>query len=746
MHPEVHDDKSRAMKEKIKGAESFEDGLAMWKKSLEKQVKADGFQQAWVDHWRALKTLHKQHVQTKHDQEKRDAKDTVYQALNSVAAMHMKLHAAPSGKAPAAGALSAATTSSAPGAGPEASPSPKAKAKKDGKNGIAATATPPTAGASPALGRAISPSIKDAVAAVASTMTPEEVKSSLKDVVEFDGKPVEYLLNEKFMNWGETVHNKPLVTFVPKTRKGVQSLVRWSIAHQKRVRCSGYRHTWTDLYSETDQVLVSMLPLDQATHIPVLKSVPIKPYEDSLYGVTIKKTWDENGVKHCAARIGASTTNDQFRMWCLDKTQDGGNWNWTIPLNVIMVEITWGGSNAPICHGAGIKNKTLSDLVLEIEFVNPKGEFQTVSDPELLKAAAGAFGLFGVVTAVTLKLDQMTYANMVPQKIPTVLTIPPPAGVKVPSDLTKKVKPTDAQLKKAWADFVAHVEQDYYSEWFWFPFQEECWVNCWKNDGKKENAKTISDWSVLSQNIQGMLGNAFNVTLGSLSPWLQTWLLSWSAMTVLPTATPEKPATVPLIEALHFRRGIQNMRVVDMELEIPIPAGPDGKPDWTICQKAWWAVISATYNHRDKNQYPLRVALEMRIMADSNIYMAPQRGNTLGTCSIEILTTPQTEESLWHSFMQEIADIWNSYTDLDGVRLNTRSHWAKQWQELQIGGKKAAEFYRTEVYPRPIHEFRKTARKIAASAGYKLRHMQRTFSNSLLDDMFFHKETHPESQ
>ena len=44
-----------------------------------------------------------------------------------------------------------------------------------------------------------------------------------------------------------------------------------------------------------------------------------------------------------------------------------------------MVEITWGGSNSPICHGAGLRNQTLSDLVTEIEFVNAKGELQTVN-------------------------------------------------------------------------------------------------------------------------------------------------------------------------------------------------------------------------------------------------------------------------------------------------------------------------------------------------------------------------------
>ena len=93
---------------------------------------------------------------------------------------------------------------------------------------------------------------------------------------------------------------------------------------------------------------------------------------------------EEDGVTKALCRIGAATTNEQFRRWCLDER--GGDWAWTVPLNVIMVEITWGGSNAPICHGAGLRNRTLSDLVTEVEFVNARGELQTVSRP---RAAEG---------------------------------------------------------------------------------------------------------------------------------------------------------------------------------------------------------------------------------------------------------------------------------------------------------------------------------------------------------------------
>lgn len=60
-----------------------------------------------------------------------------------------------------------------------------------------------------------------------------------------------------------------------------------------------------------------------------------------------------------------------------------------------MIRITFGGANAPICHGAGITHKTLSDLVREIEYVDANGKVQKVSDPEKIKAAAGSFGLLG---------------------------------------------------------------------------------------------------------------------------------------------------------------------------------------------------------------------------------------------------------------------------------------------------------------------------------------------------------------
>ena len=75
----------------------------------------------------------------------------------------------------------------------------------------------------------------------------------------------------------------------------------------------------------------------------------------------------------------------------------------------------------------------------------------------------------------------------------------------------------------------------------------------------------------------------------------------------------------------------------------------------------------------------MRMPLEMRIMGGSDVTMAPQARNTLGTCSIEILTL-QTCKDIWIPFAQEVLDLWMDYKDPDtGKLLNIRPHWAKEW-------------------------------------------------------------------
>ena len=65
-------------------------------------------------------------------------------------------------------------------------------------------------------------------------------------------------------------------------------------------------------------------------------------------------------------------------------------------------------------------------VYLKIEFVNALGQLQIVDDPELLRSISGAFGLMGVVTAITFKMDRMTFAKYHPKKTQMVDSIPRP--------------------------------------------------------------------------------------------------------------------------------------------------------------------------------------------------------------------------------------------------------------------------------------------------------------------------------
>jgi hypothetical protein len=124
------------------------------------------------------------------------------------------------------------------------------------------------------------------------------------------------------------------VTAIPRTKVGICNLVKWAVVNGKKVRVSGYRHTWGNLYGADDGVLISLLPLDVVEDLPA--SEPAIAPQDQLQGIEVIGTVTEDGVEK------ALCTNEQFRRWCLDPK--GGALCWSVPLNVILVEITWGAA------------------------------------------------------------------------------------------------------------------------------------------------------------------------------------------------------------------------------------------------------------------------------------------------------------------------------------------------------------------------------------------------------------------
>jgi FAD binding domain len=337
------------------------------------------------------------------------------------------------------------------------------------------------------------------------------------------------------------------LTFIPKSVVGVQNIVKFAKSVDKKVRVAGYRHSFEAIFGSDKEILLSLLPLDVAIDIPSFDGA-FAPGAGLLQLI-------EPGMESAdklICKVGAATTTDDLRQWCVAN-------GWAVPWDVVIVETTYGGTISAMCHGAGLATQTLSDLVKEVEFVDPNGQVRTVSDPELLKAASGALGVLGVVTAYTIQLDKMTYAAMRPMQVPIELAVPPPQEY---IDAAEKGDPKYKWIKElvsqhsqktlddARTEFIRRAEGDYYAEWFWFPLQRNVWVNTWNNDGVEAQSTTIP--------------NNFDAFLQWLEGWIAEIIIDWSVFQALPGELQAK------IFSFFTLTQLENVQPGDPTRKIPI--------------------------------------------------------------------------------------------------------------------------------------------------------------------------------
>jgi len=320
-----------------------------------------------------------------------------------------------------------------------------------------------------------------------------------------------------------------------------------------------------------------------------------------------------------------------------------------------------------------------------VHYVDHNGklvELKLSDNEERFRAVVGSLGLFGILVSVDFHLLKGKHiARFNPKAVIKDAGIP---RVGDPREQLVKEYENDAQR--------------FYSEWFWFPGSEKIWINCWDEE-ISEQAKIETypgHWQATEEAVLTRLSNVLHV-LGP-HPALQTSIFSNSAMLFLPTV----PMNLHLCDALHFRRGIHTIPVQDVEAEIEIPE-KNGKPDLDFVREIWWAAIDAIDEEKNKGNYPVRVALEMRLMSGSKTYMAGQYGNKY-TCSIEVLSFLDAREFL--GFAEGLVDRWYRISKLRGCKL--RLHWGKQWTKvngmeyidyLKIEMKDQLERFKKEVPP-----------------------------------------------
>lgn len=127
------------------------------------------------------------------------------------------------------------------------------------------------------------------------------------------------------------------------------------------------------------------------------------------------------------------------------------------------------------------------------------------------------------------------------------------------------------------------------------------------------------------------------------------------------------------------------------------------------------------------------MAVEMRILAGSDILLAPEFGNRWGTCSIEMATTDSTPEDQWLRFCQELIDIWASYRDARNQPLRLRPHWAKQWSQFTVRGQPIAEYLK-QINQDNWSEFQRQLASIAKDGRFHVADLS-MFANPTLDNL-----------
>ncbi|KAG8163928.1 hypothetical protein KVR01_005846 [Diaporthe batatas] len=564
---------------------------------------------------------------------------------------------------------------------------------------------------------------------------------------------VPVFFNKEFEGGRHSAENVPQITCFPTTSYGVQEIVKHAKAFDLNVRAAGYGHSWSPMLGRQAQIMISISDDHKAPVPPNTSCLSVSEQGESPTELnTITFQGPPRAGWSRLVRVGAAVTNEQLRRWC---NAQKGKLASTMPMNVSMGDITLGGSNATISHGAGRIHPTLSDLVHTIEYIDVNGSIQKLSkdtDPEGMKAASGCFGLLGIVTHITFELNPMAYAVMRPQKLHITEAIPPPPEIRIdqlPPGLRPETHMTEEQRAKAQAAFEDKARNKFHAEWFWFPYTSKVWVNCWSiTDDPEGEVEYPRDAQVILQWFQTVLARILQVSqavqyLQHRLPWAQVTLMSTFSFYGMPDITDQQPAVkTKLPNALHFSRASPSIGGLDTEMEIPllpmsgIPLSETrfrNEIDFSNVQRAWWAAILTAYKYQDT--CPQRLPLSMRITGPSQVIMAPYRGHTLGSACIGIQTLENMRGRLWQDYAQEVLDHWMNLKDSRGEYLTTRPHWAKDWYSFKVRGQPMIDYVR-QSYAREIKEFVFRLGQIAKKQGWSMDEARRRFGNDALDVLF----------
>jgi len=197
----------------------------------------------------------------------------------------------------------------------------------------------------------------------------------------------------------------------------------------------------------------------------------------------------------------------------------------------------------------------------------------------------------------------------------------------------------------------------------------------------------------------------------------------------------DKPVTTTITEAMHWERGLHYISTNLFEVNIPIPAGQDGaSPNWEVVKESWQIMMDVSEDFNRAGKYPSDLGLESRLMAGSDLLMAPQHGNRW-TQSIEVSASPLVPRHIWEEFKNALALRWSEMVDpLTGHKLKMRPHWAKEFPNI-VGENDFAD-WAVSAFEDQVPKFMEGLEQVFEMNSGNLKDSLNMFSTKFLDVLF----------
>jgi hypothetical protein len=410
----------------------------------------------------------------------------------------------------------------------------------------------------------------------------------------------------RWHNWSHNVTAFPERVFHPKTLDDVVAIIHMARTEQKKIRVAGDSHSWSPLVPTDDYLVVTK----------------------EMKGVSV----DLSDPEHPLVTVAPGTTIAELDEACRDN-------GLVFPTNVVPTAFAMAAVATTGCHGTGILQGTVSDLVEAVQLVDANGNMRTITardGDDVLNAARLSLGVLGFIWRMTFRAV-------------------PAFHVRVHDDLR-------VDMESAIDHFEEWVTQHEYTQLEWWPFNRFMWVKHY--DRTSETPKETfcrRCWTQLFQRVKLVLGRGLYgvmMLLPPLTPMLLRIMYRVSASNA--------DTVLPLEWAIHYQAGLKIVRVTNAEVAFPIDAG------FANVKHAWRFVVSKTREYQARGAYPFNVAMVARFVRGSSVPLSPAYGNGL-MCFIEIMTFAETEE--WVPFSSEVLGEWLKIRD-------ARPHWAKEMRQF----------------------------------------------------------------